>query len=147
MAELLFEIGTEELPARFLKPALNHIITDFDARLTRLGLSAEELEVDGTPRRLVLIGRGLPDRQADRDEQVLGPPARIAFDANGGLTPAGLGFAKKQGVDPDRVERVETAKGEYLAIHKRHIGKPLGELLSVELRELVAGLPFPKSMR
>ena len=147
MAELLFEIGTEEIPAGFIEPALTYLADTLRSRLAESHLSVETIQTEGTPRRLVLFALGLPGAQIDRDEQVLGPPQRIAYDAQGNLTRAGEGFAKSQGVSPTAITVVETEKGAYLAVQKRHRGLPLAEVLATLLPQLLESLPFPKSMR
>src|SRR6266508_4663669 len=94
--ELLLEIGVEELPAAWL-PGLTKQLT---ARIGRM-----------------------PERQEDLDETITGPPVSAAVNAAGEPTAAALGFAKKQGVAFEALERVKTDKGEYLAVRKHHRGK------------------------
>src|SRR5687768_3839129 len=90
------------------------------ARLAEFRLATfDEPESFSTPRRLTARVAKIAERQEDLEETITGPPVSAAFGADGQPTPAGLGFAKKQGVPFDQVTRVQTPKGEYLAYHKR----------------------------
>ena len=92
MAELLFEIGTEELPAGFIQPSLNYLEKTLLKSFEEQRLSIDRLQVDGTPRRLVVMGFGLADRQDDLEEEVTGPKTSIAWTADGNLSKVGEGF-------------------------------------------------------
>ena len=122
--ELLLEIGVEELPAAWLPGLTKQLSEKLLARLKEMRLTPDvTVESFSTPRRLTArIGR-MPERQEDLDESITGPPVAAAFNAAGEPTPAALGFAKKQGVPFESVERVKTDKGEYLAVKKHHRGK------------------------
>jgi glycyl-tRNA synthetase beta chain len=146
--ELLLEIGVEELPAAWLPGLTTQLAEKLSARLKEMRLSPDvPVESYATPRRLTArVGR-MPERQEDLDETVSGPPLSAAFDAAGEPTPAAIGFARKQGVTVESLERVTTDKGEYIAARKHVRGKStvdaLPELLGVVLRDLA----FPKQMR
>ena len=144
--ELLIEIGVEELPASWL-PNLDRQLRDVvDARLKELRLPPlAPIESFSTPRRLtVRIGK-IAERQEDLEETITGPPTSAAFK-DGQPTPAALGFAKKQGVEFEHIARVTTAKGEYLAFHKRVRGKSAVDALPELMTGLLRGLAFPKQM-
>ncbi|MEW6595611.1 MAG: glycine--tRNA ligase subunit beta [Thermodesulfobacteriota bacterium] len=145
--ELLFEIGTEEIPAGYLMPALNSLQDNLARRLGELGLSFGETQTAATPRRLAICVRDLAERQPDRVEEVLGPPKKAGFDVNGQPTKAAIGFAQSRGVAMEAIEVVATPKGEYLMVRVEQPGKPTAELLREVLPELVPTIPFPKSMR
>ncbi len=145
--DLLFEIGTEELPASFINIALQ----DFE-RLAReefdsLGLSFKEIKTFGTPRRLTLYVCNLAERQPDRIEEIIGPPERVAFDQDGKPTKAAEGFAKKQGVAVTELRIKQTNKGPYVYVERRIPGKETKKLLQEVLPKLITRLSFPKSMR
>ncbi len=144
---LLFEIGCEELPARFVDPALQQMREAFENACRDERIDAGALKVLGTPRRLTLIATSLADSQEDLEEERTGPPANIAFDDDGNPTGAAKGFARGQGVDPADLYTVETEKGEYLAAKVFEEGAPTKELLPQILHDLIEGLHFPKSMR
>jgi glycyl-tRNA synthetase beta chain len=145
--ELLLEIGVEELPAAWLPGLTKQLSEKLQARLKEMRLTPDvAVESFSTPRRLTArIGR-MPERQDDLDETVTGPPVSAAFNAAGDPTPAALGFAKKQGVAFESLERVKTDKGEYLAAKKHHRGKSTVDALPELLGSLLRDLTFPKQM-
>ncbi|HIJ77742.1 MAG: glycine--tRNA ligase subunit beta [Desulfobulbaceae bacterium] len=145
--ELLFEIGTEEIPAGYITPALQQMQSIIAARLTELALSYREIRGAATPRRLTITVADLVDQQPDRKEDVLGPPKKAAFDSDGNPTKAAIGFAKSRGASVDDIKIIETAKGEYLMLKVEEKGRPTAELLNELLPEVVSGISFPKSMR
>ena len=145
--ELLLEIGVEELPASWLPGLTTQLAARLTARLVEDGLPCRTTaEAHGTPRRLAVCQPELIDRQEDRDETVMGPPVSAAFDAEGHPTNAGLGFARKLGVDFDAIEKTETPKGTYLS-HKRHVrGKATVDVLPGVLAKVLRDMQFPKTM-
>jgi glycyl-tRNA synthetase beta chain len=145
--DLLFEIGAEELPGGYVAPALEQLERAARDGLAGLRLGFGDLCTYGTPRRLVLFVKDLSERQADFDEEAMGPAVKAAFDAEGKPTRALLGFCAGKGADPSQVRRVQTPKGEYVAVTVHHAGKPALEVLAAFLSGLPARLNFPKSMR
>ncbi|WP_300390303.1 glycine--tRNA ligase subunit beta [Fusobacterium sp.] len=143
---LLFEIGMEELPARFLKQALNDLKHNLETKLETERIKFDEIKTYGTPRRLILDVHNLAEKQEDLDLVNMGPAKSVAY-VNGELSRAGLGFAKSQGIEPEQLEIVETPKGEYIAARKFMEGRETKELLSEILKSLVLELNFPKSMK
>jgi len=145
--ELLLEIGVEELPAAWL-PGLNRQLAEkLTARLKDLRLTPDvPVETFSTPRRLTACVGRMPERQEDLDETVTGPPVSAAFNAAGEPTPAALGFAKKQGVAFEALERLKTEKGEYLAAKKHSRGKSTVDALPELLTGLLRDISFPKQM-
>ncbi|MEO7032696.1 MAG: glycine--tRNA ligase subunit beta [Polyangiaceae bacterium] len=145
--DLLLEIGVEELPASFVAQAVEAMPGLLEARLRELRLSHGKVRALGTPRRLALIAEGVASAQPDLDEEALGPPARVAFDADGKPTKAALAFASKIGVAPEALFRKATDKGEYVAGRRVEQGAPAASLLPTVLAEVCAKIPFRKSMR
>ncbi|MHB8223194.1 MAG: glycine--tRNA ligase subunit beta [Desulfurivibrionaceae bacterium] len=145
--ELLFEIGTEEVPAGYIMPALAQLEKILGERLTALALPYSTLRTAATPRRLAVSIGGLAERQPDRQEEILGPPKKAAFDQNGQPTQAAIGFAKKNGVGVEALQILATPKGEYLMVRVEQVGRPTSELLAELLPEVITSLNFPKSMR
>lgn len=145
--DLLFEIGTEELPARFIDPALKALKELAQREFERENLSFEAVKTLGTPRRLTLYVSGLAEAQPDRVEEFLGPPKKVAFDDEGHPTKAAEGFAKKQGVSLEELRVKKTERGEYVFVEKKIPGQKTISLLPQILKNLVVGLSFPKSMR
>ncbi len=147
MSELLFEIGTEELPAGFQKPALAQLQENFVRMAKELKLSHGTVTTLGTPRRLALLVDDIADSQPDSREELLGPSKQAGFDADGNPTRAAMGFARSKGADVDDLQVVETEKGEYLMLVHQTRGVALSELLPGMLKGLIQGFSFAKSMR
>jgi len=145
--EYLLEVRSEEIPARMLEPGVKELATRVFEELMARGIGPREVETGYTPRRLVMILSGLPEREADREEQVMGPPVRAAFAADGAPTPALLGFAKRTGLEPDQLARVKTDKGEYLAATKKIEGRATREVLGEIVPRVLAGISWAKMMR
>lgn len=146
MANLLYEIGAEEIPASYIAPALAQLEAGVQAELDAVNLTHGEIRVTGTPRRLVLFVANIPERQEDKPIEVSGPPLKAAFDAAGNPTKAALGFAKSQGADVSEIERRETERGTYCVIRKNVEGRAALEVLAEILPRITLGLSFPKSM-
>ena len=145
--DFLLEIRTEEIPAASLAGARLDLLERLRQTLGEEGLLPEEAQVYATPRRLVFIARGLPERQEDRFSEVLGPPAAAAFDAEGRPTRAAEGFAKAQKVDVSDLVVVNSARGATVAARRVVSGRDAGEVLSRTVPRVVASLTFPKMMR
>ena len=146
-ADYLLEVRAEEIPARMLAPAVAELAEAVAAGLRERGLEPEEVETGFTPRRLVLAARGVPAREPDREERVVGPPASAAFASDGSPTAAAQGFARRCGVPPEALERVATDKGEYVAALQRTEGRPTAEILAELVPAALAGIAWPKTMR
>ena len=147
MADILFEIGAEEIPAGMVPPALRQLEADLARALDEARLSHGEVRAVGTPRRLAVWARDVAPRQSDARSEALGPPVAQAYDALGNPTAAAVGFARSQGVEVSALERVQTPKGERVAVRKVEKGRPAGAVLPGLLERLVAGLRFRKAMR
>lgn len=147
MSELLFEIGTEELPAGFQKPALAQLKKNFIKQAKDLNLAHGTVETLGTPRRLALLVEDLSDSQPDSSEKFMGPSRQAGFDADGNPTKAAMGFARSKGADVSDLKIVETEKGEYLMLVQERKGVATTELLPKVLEGLMQGFSFAKSMR
>jgi glycyl-tRNA synthetase beta chain len=141
----LLEIGVEEIPHWMIPPALGEIDRLFRELLSQAQLEAEGLHLDATPRRLVVRVAALQARQADREELVLGPPAAVAFK-DGQPTGAAAGFAKKLGLEVDQLRRESTPKGEYAAAVRLVEGRATSAILAEALPEMIARIPWPKTM-
>ena len=145
--ELLLEIGCEELPASWIPDLTNQIGEIVLAELRAHRLPAETTAATySTPRRLTVHVARVPERQSDLEDLVTGPPVSASFGADGAPTRAAAGFAAKQGVDVQALERVQTPKGEYLAFRKRQRGRAAIDVLPDVLGGTLRGLSFPKSM-
>lgn len=150
MPELLFEIGTEELPAGFIDPAIAFLEKAVDEALTAARLAHGEVNVEGTPRRLVVIVDDVAARQADKEDEISGPSWNVAFSrgADGSLVPtqAGEGFLRKNNLTVADVFEKETKKGPVVAAKVREAGRPAVEILGPLFEAILPKIPFKKTM-
>jgi len=141
--DLLLEIGTEEIPAKFMPGALKQLAEVAAAKFDDRRITYERIQTFGTPRRLTIFVSQLSERQSDKHSENKGPALKIAFDESGAPTKAAQGFARGQGVD---VSQLVTKDGYiFAAVHEA--GQPTERLLPELLPEIVTALAFPKSMR
>lgn len=147
MRDLLYEIGTEEIPAGFIRPALQQLQDSFLKKAAALKIGHGEIAVKGTPRRLVLMVKDVVESQEDIREELVGPSVKAGLDTNGQYTKAAIGFARSKGADVGDLRQVETDKGAYLQLVREVAGKKSADLLPMLLKELLLELHFAKSMR
>lgn len=147
LSSFLLEIGTEDLPARFIKPALNQLSENTLKILKEHYISCSGTKVYGTPRRLAVIAEGIPEMQDDRIKEVFGPSVKVAFDAEGNPTNAAIGFAKSQNIPVDKLIVKKKDKGEYVAAIIDEKGVQVKEIIPEILKKIVFAMHFPKSMR
>ncbi len=142
MSEFLLEILAEEIPAGVLPSAREELLRKvqeaFDG--ARLGGS---LTVHSTSRRLILVGEGVASQQPDTTEEVVGPSAAAAWDADGKPTRAAEGFARAQGVTVDDLRVEQLPKGPYVVATKKVPGRPAMEVIGEILPPIVAKMTFP----
>jgi glycyl-tRNA synthetase len=143
----LFEIGTEELPYGDVEDELDQLRERVPAWLEELRLEHGPVRVEATPRRAAVYVESLSPSQPDREDLIKGPPADKAFDPSGVALPAGMGFAKKNGVNTKDLIIREENGGKYAFAVVKHKGRPAPEVLAESLPGLVAGINFTKSMR
>jgi glycyl-tRNA synthetase beta chain len=146
MGEFLLEIGTEEIPAGYIEPALEAAAKQLDKALSDAMIGHGEIKTFGTPRRLIIAASDVETTQQARRIEKTGPPKAQAYDAEGNPTKAAIGFAASQGVDVADLVVVETARGEQVAVRKTEEGRPSLEVLSEIVPSLMERIPFPKSM-
>lgn len=143
MSKYLLEIGTEELPYRFIPQAIEQLKNGFETFLNNNKTGFEKVEVYATPRRLAVIISGLVDKSSDEEKIIKGPIAKVAYDENGNLTKAGEGFARKNGL---------TAEDLYVEdnyVHAKIVvkGKSIKELLQENVPSIVMKLQGSHFMR
>lgn len=146
MPAFLLEVGTEELPAGFLSDAIVQWKSRIPESLKTHNLHNAAVEVYGTPRRLAVLITGLPSQQADREEEIKGPPAQAAFK-DGQPTKAAIGFATKQGVDISALEIRPTEKGDFVFVNKQIPGRPIADILTELVPQWVWNLEGKRLMR
>ncbi|HEX4622528.1 MAG TPA: glycine--tRNA ligase subunit beta [Myxococcaceae bacterium] len=145
--DLLLEVGTEEIPASFIGPALDDLRRIITEGAATARLTYGEVATYGTPRRLAVLVRAVSDGSPDVSREVQGPSAKAAFGTDGKPTQAAVKFAESRGVKVDQLARVSTPKGEYLSARVVERGQPAGQLLPQVLHAAVHGIKFAKSMR
>ncbi|MGD8475179.1 MAG: glycine--tRNA ligase subunit alpha, partial [Anaerolineae bacterium] len=146
-ATFLLEIGTEELPVGDLASALEQLAKAVPQLLDEARLDHGAVRVVGTPRRQAVLVSDLAPRQPDRTVEVQGPPARVAFDADGNPTRAAEGFARKQGVPVEALQIMSEGEKSYVVATKTEEGRSVVEVLAEALPGLLDGLRFPRTIR
>jgi glycyl-tRNA synthetase beta chain len=145
--DLLLEIGLEEVPARFVRGAMDQLKDKTVKWLEESRLEYGAVHAFATPRRLAVLIEGLAERQQDMHEEVKGPAQKIALDESGGWSKAALGFARSNGVDPDSLIFKDVGGVSYVYAQKSSVGAETASLLPDALPALVTSLTFPKNMR
>jgi len=146
-AELLIEIGVEELPYQFIAPVLDTLKDSAELMLKDHRLAFQSARTMGTPRRLTLVVEGLAIQQTSMVKEAMGPSKAVAFDPAGLPTRAATGFASGQGVAVQELQIRQTPKGEYLFAVKQEQGRPGKVVLKELLPQLIGKLSFPKAMK
>lgn len=146
MATFLLEVGTEELPADFVDSALAQWRSRLPQALSEHYLQTEALELYGTPRRLAVLIKGLPDRQPDREELVKGPSAQAAFK-DGQPTKAAEGFVRSRGASVSDLEIRSTEKGDFVFLQQQIPGRPTAEILQELALGWISALEGRRFMR
>jgi len=144
---LLLEIGTEEIPARFMPHILEAMEKSMDSLLNESRITHGPIKAMGTPRRLVTLVKDVNEQQEEIITKITGPPRKAAFKEDGTPTRAALGFARSQGVDLQELKVVSTEKGEYVYVEKHERGDRTINILPSVLEKFLKGLSFPKSMK
>ncbi|MBH0204704.1 MAG: glycine--tRNA ligase subunit beta [Nitrospira sp.] len=147
VAELLLEIGVEELPYHFIVPALASLKESAERLFRDQRLAFQSIRTLGTPRRLTVVVEGLATGQTSIIKEAMGPSKTVAFDQAGLPTRAAMGFATGQGVAVQDLQVRQTPKGEYLFAVKHEKGQPATTVLADVLPRLVSALTFPKAMK
>ena len=147
MSEFVIEIGTEEMPARFLPNLEKNFRKLFQDYLSAENIDYSELSAFSTPRRLVVCISNISSLQEEKQEIVMGPPVNIAYDGDWQLTKAGSGFLQKQGVSQEDLFTKQTDKGNYLAATKTVGGNRTWDLMPDICVDAISNLSFPKKMR
>lgn len=146
-ANLLIELGTEELPPKSLRRLAEALRDNFGAELAKAELAHDGLEWRASPRRLALLIKALASRQADKVVEKRGPAVAGAFTADGQPTPAAEGWARSNGISVAEAQRLKTDKGEWLVHHATVRGRSVAELVPEMLASALAKLPIAKPMR
>lgn len=147
MDKLLLEIGTEEIPAGYIEPALNALTSILLKKLSDARIAHGHAKVFGTPRRLAIQIGDVADKQESLTEEITGPPEKVGFDAQGKPLVAAHKFAEKLGISVNEIKIKETEKGRYLCGKKTDAGLPTLDFLANILPDMIPAIPFPKTMK
>ncbi|MDM8542116.1 glycine--tRNA ligase subunit beta [Desulfococcaceae bacterium HSG9] len=147
MDTLLLEIGTEEIPAGYIKPALDALEATLVQKMDKARITHGNARTFATPRKLTVAIENIAPQQTPQTSEITGPPKKVAYDDQGRPTVAAIKFAEKVGIDVDALTVKETAKGSYLCASATDSGGPSIELLAQMLPNVIQALPFPKKMR
>lgn len=147
MADLLLEVGTEELPPGDIGPAVAQLGESIAKALQELRLQAGPISTYASPRRLAVFAKSVSERQRPAERQVRGPAASAAYDAEGRPTQAAVGFARSQGIAVDALEAVEVGGRRYVAAVIKEEGRPAAEVLPAAIAPAITNLSFTKTMR
>ncbi|WP_138753351.1 glycine--tRNA ligase subunit beta [Paenibacillus sinopodophylli] len=145
--DLLLEIGLEEVPARFVRGAVNQLKDKTVKWLADARIAHGTVNVYATPRRLAVLISDVAEKQTDMNEEAKGPSRKIAQDEQGNWSKAALGFARSQCVEPDQLYFQELAGVEYVYATKSSIGTQTAAVLPEGLLSLITSMSFPKNMR
>lgn len=146
-ADLLFELGTEELPPVALQRLSEALTNEFISGLDQAGLSHGEVQSFAAPRRLALLVKDCATGTPDTETERRGPALQAAFDADGNPTKAAEGFARSCGTTVDQLRQQETDKGTWLVFNVKEAGKSAADLLPAIAEHALNKLPIPKRMR
>ena len=145
-SNVLFEVGLEEMPARFLADTEAQLLEKTAAWLNESRLAYDVIETFVTPRRLAVMIKGLATEQPDLSEEAKGPQKSIAVDAEGNWTKAAIGFARGQGQTVDALFFQTYNDVEYVYVNKFIKGKEATQILP-DFKAVILSLTFPKNMR
>ena len=143
----LLEVGTEDLPARFLTPALRQMKDNTGKILKDSHIHFSDVRIFGTPRRLAAVADGIYPMQEDTTREVFGPSKKAAFDESGRPTKAAIGFARSQRVSVESLVIKNKDKGEYVVALIDEKGVHVREILPDICKKIVLSIHLPKSMR
>jgi len=146
-ANFLCEIGTEEIPAGYMPPAIDSINKIFTENLNNNRIDFNEIEVLATPRRIAVLVSGLADSQRAEEVEVRGPSAKAAYDSDGNPTKALEGFLKGNDISAEDVYTKDLGKGDYVFANRKLESRKTGEIIPAIIEQIIGTLPFPKRMK
>ncbi|MFC1815366.1 glycine--tRNA ligase subunit beta [Thermodesulfobacteriota bacterium] len=147
MNRLLLEIGTEEIPAGYIEPALKALSAVLKQKLTAARIEHGSAVTFGTPRRIAVEVENVVNKQSPVTTDIIGPPLKVGFDEQGNPTVAAKKFAERAGIPVGAITIQKTKKGSYLCARKTERGLASKTILKNILPDVIAEIPFPKTMR
>lgn len=145
--EFVLEVGIEEIPAGYIKPALKSLSENFSRFLENSSICHGVINTFATPRRLIMIASDVSLMSESRITEKTGPPVASAFDDSGSPTKAAEGFARSQGVSVSELVRMMTPKGEVIGVVREAPGRSTSDVLSSHMPQVLEKIYFPKAMR
>ncbi len=149
MNKYLLEIGCEELPPKSVNIGQSYLENEFKENFKNFFLydTPENIKIFATPRRLAVLLDNLKEKEDPKEELIIGPPYKVAVDNEGKFTKAAVGFAKKNNIPIENLQKIETEKGIYIGAIIKKEGKTLEEHIKQIVPQIISTIPFPKSMR
>ncbi|OGH97367.1 MAG: glycine--tRNA ligase subunit beta [Candidatus Melainabacteria bacterium GWF2_32_7] len=147
MTKYLIEIGTEELPYKFIPSAMEQLKESLAKAFEGNRISYKDIKTYGTPRRLAVIVEDITESQPNVEKVIKGPPTKAAFNGNGKITQAGIGFAKKQNVNPEDLYKESVGNVEYVFAKVKEEGRKTGEVLKDIIPDIILRLQGSHFMR
>ncbi len=147
MSDFLLEIGTEEIPARFLEPAKEGLKKLLEEGFAQSRITFGAVNIQATPRRMMTLINDMAEKQKETTIVKFGPPLNRAYDESGTPTKAAAGFAKSQGVGPEALKKGIKDGVEFVTVEKFEKGEETKKVLAGMLPDIIAKIPFQKKMR
>lgn len=143
----LLEIGTEEIPVSYIKPALRQLNEFITSSLNENDIYYNKIDTFATSNRLVIYIKEIAIKRPGKAKTIIGPPVKAAFDKSNKLTKAGYGFAKKFNMGVEEIDVCDTKKGKYICVKKTIPAEDSTKILSKTLPNLIKNVHFPKRMK
>ncbi len=143
----LCEIGTEEIPAGYIPPAVRAVREYMEKTLKQERLSFDEIYVYATPRRLAILVSEMADMQSSDEEEIKGPSLKAAYDESGKPAKPLQGFIQGNDVTIDDIYTKDTEKGEYIFVRRKRDALPARDIIPGIIEKMLGSIPFPKRMR
>ncbi|NPA52504.1 MAG: glycine--tRNA ligase subunit beta [Aquificae bacterium] len=149
MNRYLLEIGCEELPSQSINIGREYLQQSFHKSFENFFMydTPQNINIFATPRRLSVLLENLKEKEDSKEELIIGPPYKVAVDNEGRFTKAAIGFAKKNNIPIENLQKIETEKGVYIGAVIKKEGKPLQEHIKQAVPSIISNIPFPKTMR
>ena len=145
--DLLLELGTEEIPARFISSTKKSMKSFLEKKLKELRISFDSVSIKSTPRRFSIFINKLSEKQTESIEEIKGPSRKIAFDENNNPSKALLGFLKSKDVSIENIKFVKNGNEEYVYVQKKLESLKTESYFKEIFEQMIDSLSFPKPMR
>ena len=145
--DLLLELGTEEIPARFISSTKKSMKSFLEKKLKELRISFDSVNIKSTPRRFSIFINKLSEKQTESIEEIKGPSRKIAFDENNNPSKALLGFLKSKDVSIENIKFVKNGNEEYVYVQKKLESLKTESYFKEIYEQMIDSLSFPKPMR